>query len=158
MKANKFLLVLLSLSLAFSSCKKDEDPAPDNSLPAGNYIKFQGVTYLENQWTASQYWVELGNRPSMKIFLNGPKTKWFGVAFQDAATEKSYKMSGTFDGTNNAAAGFQDGNENYGTVDGTITVKIVNGQKIVEVHGTLTASAPGGISGGQIDARFVWTD
>lgn len=158
MKTNKFLLILLSLSLAFSSCKKEEDPAPDNSLPAGNYIKFQGVTYLENQWTASQYWVELGNRPNMKIFLNSAKTKSFGVAFQDAATEKTYKMSGTFDGTNNASAGFKDNGESYGPVDGTITVKMVNGEKIVEVHGTMTPSGPSGIAGGQIDARFVWTD
>ncbi|MHB1276963.1 MAG: hypothetical protein ACYC1Q_01035 [Bacteroidia bacterium] len=164
MKTNKFLLILLSLSLAISSCKKDEDPAPDTSLPAGNYIKFQGVTYLENQWVAAESWIELGNRPTMKISLNTNKTKAFLIAFQDAPVEKTYKFSSDYDGTNNAPAAFREnstqGEQYYpdDNANGTVTVKMVNGQKVIEVHGTMAASSPGGVAGGQFDARFIWVD
>lgn len=163
MKSFKLILLAISVSLVFNSCKKDEEtPSGSTALPEGNYVKFQGVTYLEKDWVAAEIWTELGNRPNIKISFNETKTKNFGLAFQDELQEKTYTLSSQWDGTNNAIASFRE-NANNGeryVVDnnsgGTVVVNMVNGEMVVEVHGKMAESSPGKVAGGQIDARFVW--
>lgn len=157
MKANNLTLVFLGLTIAFSACKKDNSRDEPDKLPAGNYIKFQGVTYREYEWTGVE--IESGDSLKFTFILTKDSTKSFHITFKDGYTEGTYHLATAFNGTDNVIAEFVDGGERYlpdNGANGTVIIIGELSEKLVEVHGILDSSIPGGHSGGQVDARFSW--
>lgn len=160
MKMNKLLSLFLTVGIAFSSCKKDEEPAPSPGLPDGNYVKIGSTTYLENQWfSVEKLYDPVGERYTAKISLNQPKTQYFMVTFHDEPiVGNDYFLDGDLglDKTDRAAVGYRSADgKNYSAQDnGSLTVTMKDGKKVIELHGNMS-----GIDNDlSADARFVWPD
>lgn len=150
----------MTLSIAFSSCKKDEDNPSETGLPSGNYVKLNNSTTLEKDWVAiEKLYDPAGERYSNKIYLDQNKTVFVLVTFHgQPIVGNPYFLDGNLglDKTDRAAVGYRtpDG-KNYGAVNnGSLTVTSKDGVKIIELHGELSfGSNEPKIS---IDSRFQW--
>jgi|GEM_PF-2215427 len=162
MRKSKFILIALSLVMTFSACKKDEDTTgggASTSLPEGNYVKFGSTIFLENAWYASEYTVELGDRPVTAIYFNSTKTNYFVVQFAQAPElDKTYELGTKPKGNTIAYTRYSSasGEAFIPEAGGTLTIKMIDGKKIVELQGP-TASATTSATG-QLNARFIWND
>lgn len=78
-----YVIALLSIACALSSCKKDEEPETDNSP------KFEGVF-----WVASIYIDEYPDMPAEAIKVENNKFEYFLVAPSDEAAAMLSEMCG----------------------------------------------------------------
>lgn len=159
MKLFKITLLTLSLCLAFSACKKDDDTGStgSTSLPEGNYVKFGSTTHLENSWVSTEYKVEAG-RPYTAVYFNAEKSSYFIVQFAQAPVlDNSYAMGKNPEGNTAYVRYFSATKEPFVPEgNGTVVIKMVDGKKVVEVHGPMKSATTS--TSGQLDARFVWND
>jgi len=150
---------ILLFSLAFSSCKKDEE-TPDSgstALPAGNYVKFKNSTYLEKDWGDIKYSTSPGDRRQGSVYINGNNVEYMAVTFVGEPQDKTYTTNSSPDANSVAVAFVISGSDYYPSSKenpGTVTVTTVNGKKQIEIHTAIYS--PFGKGDGQLDARFIW--